>query len=162
MYCIALPFDCLLLIVVILFNHVICKHENHIYKLLKTFMSVKVSSNVRLTHEETGSKCMDLWSYYFKLAWTNRWRKMRFLATRNAMAIVWLKCHCKDVIMNAMASQITGVSIVYSSVGPGADQRKHQSSASLAFVRGIHRWPVDSTYKRPVTRKMFQFDGVIM
>ena len=44
--------------------------------------------------------------------------------------------------MSAMASQITGVSIVYSSVYSGADQRKHQNSASLAFVRGIHRWPV--------------------
>ena len=67
-----------------------------------------------------------------------------------------------DVIMSAMAFQITGVSIVYSTVGSGADQRKHQSSASLAFVRGIHRWPVNSPHKRPVTRKMFPFDDVIM
>ena len=37
-----------------------------------------------------------------------------------------------------------------------------QSSASLAFVRGIHRWPVNSPYKWPVTRKMFPFDDVIM
>ena len=44
----------------------------------------------------------------------------------------------------------------------GADQRKHQSSASLAFVRGIHRWPVNSPHKGPVTRKMFPFDDVIM
>ena len=44
----------------------------------------------------------------------------------------------------------------------GADQRKHQSSASLAFVRGIHRWPVDSPQKGPVTRKMFPFDDVII
>ena len=42
------------------------------------------------------------------------------------------------------------------------DQRKHQSSASLAFVRGIHRWPVNSQHKWPVTRKMFPFDDVIM
>ena len=40
--------------------------------------------------------------------------------------------------------------------------RKHQSSASLAFVRGIHRWPVNSPHKGPVTRKIFLFDGVIM
>ena len=64
--------------------------------------------------------------------------------------------------MSAMTSQITGVSIDFSSVGSGADQRKHQSSASLAFVRGIHRWPVNSPHKRPVTRKMFPFDDVIM
>ena len=44
----------------------------------------------------------------------------------------------------------------------GADQSKHQSSASLAFVRGIHRWPVNSPHKSPVTRKMFPFDDVII
>ena len=43
-----------------------------------------------------------------------------------------------------------------------ADQRKHQSSALLAFVRGIHRWPVNSPHKWPVTRKIFPFDDVIM
>ena len=41
--------------------------------------------------------------------------------------------------MGAMASRITSVSIVYSIVWTGVFQRKHQSSASLAFVRGIHR-----------------------
>ena len=66
--------------------------------------------------------------------------------------------HHSDVIMSAMASQITGVSIVRSVVGSGADQRKHQSSASLAFVRGIPRWSVNSPHKIPVTRKMFPFD----
>ena len=59
--------------------------------------------------------------------------------------------------MSAMASQITRLPIVYSTVYLGADQRKYQSSASLAFVRGIHRWPVNSLYKWPVTRKMFQY-----
>ena len=44
----------------------------------------------------------------------------------------------------------------------GADQRKHQSPALLAFVGGINRWPVDSPHKGPVIRKMFQFDDVIM
>ena len=60
-----------------------------------------------------------------------------------------------------MASQITGISIIYSSVCSGSDQRKHQSSASLGFVRGIHRWPVNSPHKGPVTRKIFPFDDVI-
>ena len=64
--------------------------------------------------------------------------------------------------MGAMASQITSLTIVYSTVYSGADQRKHQSSVSLAFVRGIHRWPVNSPLKWPVTRKMFSFDDVIM
>ena len=67
-----------------------------------------------------------------------------------------------DVIMSAMASQIISLTIVYPIVYSGADQRKHQSSASLAFVRGIHRWPVNSPHKRPVTRKMFPFNAVIM
>ena len=64
--------------------------------------------------------------------------------------------------MSAMASQITGVSIVCLIVCSGADQRKHHSSASLAFVAGIHRWPVDSPHKGPVTRKMFPFGDIIM
>ena len=64
--------------------------------------------------------------------------------------------------MNAMASQITGVSTVYSTFCSGADQRKHTSSASLAIVRVIHRLPVNSLHKGPVTRKIFPFDDVIM
>ena len=70
--------------------------------------------------------------------------------------------HYSDVIMGTMASQITSLLIVYSTVYSSADQRKHQSSTSLAFVRGIHRWPVNSPDKRPVTRKMFPFDDIIM
>ena len=64
--------------------------------------------------------------------------------------------HYNDFIMSAMASQITSLAIVYSTVYSGADQRK-KSSASLAFVQGIHRWPVNSLHKGPVTRKMFPF-----
>ena len=64
--------------------------------------------------------------------------------------------------MGMMASQITSLTIVYSTVYSDADQRKHQSSASLAFVWGIHRGPVNSPHKGPVTRKMFPFDDVIM
>ena len=61
-----------------------------------------------------------------------------------------------------IASHITSLTIVYSTVYAGADQSKHQSSASLAFVWGIHRGPGNSPYKWPVTRKMFPFDDVIM
>ena len=64
--------------------------------------------------------------------------------------------------MGAMASQITVVSTVCSVVCSGADQRKHRSFAWLVFLRGIHRSPVDSPHKGPVTRKMFPFDDVIM
>ena len=64
--------------------------------------------------------------------------------------------------MGAMASQITSRTIVHLTVYSGADQRKYQSSTSLAFVWGIHRSPVNSHHKGPVTRKMFPFDVVIM
>ena len=64
--------------------------------------------------------------------------------------------------MTAMASQIASLTIVYSTVYSGTDERKHQSSALLAFVRGIHRSPVISPQKWPVTRKMLPFDDVIM
>ena len=80
----------------------------------------------------------------------------RFVRAKSALL------HYSDVTMNVIVSQITGVSIVCSTVCSGADHRKHQSSVSLAFVRGIHRRPVDSLHNRPVTRKMFSFADVIM
>ena len=64
--------------------------------------------------------------------------------------------HYNDVIMSALASRITSLAIVYSTVY--SDQGKHQTFASLAFVRGIQRSP----YKGPVPRKMFPFDDVII
>ena len=70
--------------------------------------------------------------------------------------------HHNDVIMNTMASQITSLMIVYSNVYSDEDQRKHQRSASLAYVRGIDRSTVNSPHKGPVTRKMFPFDDIIM
>ena len=73
------------------------------------------------------------------------------------------KCaHYNDAIMSGMASQITSLTIVYLTVHSRLRSKKYQSSASLAFVRGIHRWPVNSLHKGPVTRKMFPFDDVIM
>ena len=73
-----------------------------------------------------------------------------------------LTWHYDDVTMSAMAYQITSLAIVYSTVYSDPDQRKHQSSTSLAFVQGIHRGPVNSPHKWPVTRKMSPFDDVIM
>ena len=60
--------------------------------------------------------------------------------------------HYDDVIMTTIAAQITNLTIVYSTVYSGADQGKHESSASLAFVQGIHRGPVNSLHKWQVTR----------
>ena len=70
--------------------------------------------------------------------------------------------HYDDVIMTMLESQITSLTVVYSIVYSGVHQRKHQSSASLAFVREIHRGQVNFPHKWPVTRKMFPFDDVIM
>ena len=67
-----------------------------------------------------------------------------------------MRIHYSDVKMSAMASQITSLTIVYPSVYSGADQRKHQSSTSLASVRGIHWWPVNFLHKGPVAQKMIQ------
>ena len=87
-------------------------------------------------------------------AWnTNGWWQESFRVIR------W---HYDDVIMGAMASQITSLMIVYLNVYSGADQSKHQSSASLAFVWGIPRGLMSSPHKWPVTGKMFPFDDVIM
>ena len=77
-----------------------------------------------------------------------------------AVTLGWM--HYDDIIMGTIASQITSLTIVYSIVYSGADQSKHQSSASLAFVWGIYQGPVNSPHKWPVTRKMFPFDDVIM
>ena len=67
--------------------------------------------------------------------------------------------HYGDVMIGTMASKIR---VVYSTIYSGADQRKYQSFASLAFVQGTHRGPVNSPHKWPVTRKMFPFNDVIM
>ena len=64
----------------------------------------------------------------------------KYMCTRSSGELSWLGLnHYSDVIMSAMASKISSPTIVYSTVYSGTDQRKHQSSASLAFVRGIHR-----------------------
>ena len=65
--------------------------------------------------------------------------------------------HYNDVKMSVMAFQITSLFIVYSTAGSGTDERKHQSSASPSSVRRIHRWPINSPHKSPVTRKCLYF-----
>ena len=84
------------------------------------------------------------------------------LKERKSQLITGNSIYYSDAIISAMASQITSLTVVYSTVYLSADQRKHQSSASLAFMRGIHRWSVNSSHKGPVTRKMFPFDDLIM
>ena len=101
----------------------------------------------------------------------NNWNMLQMLENSSAQAIYYRPqsdryfehwSHYCDIIMGSMASVITSLMSVKSTVNSGADQRKHQNSASLAFVRGIHRRPVNSPHKWPVTRKMFPFDDAIM
>ena len=113
-----------------------------------------------------------LWSEYILLIYSKyQWEFFRlgYFALWYQSVLVLLRCvtaiasgHYNDVIMSAIASQITSLTIIYLSVYSGADQRKHQSSASLTLVRGIHRWAVNSPHKGPVTRKIFPLDDVIM
>ena len=99
------------------------------------------------------------------MGWISKWSVHRYCYT--GPSLQWtdrvnkLK-HYGDAILGAIASQITNVTVVYSTVYSDADQRKHQSSASLAFVRRNHRGPVNSPHKWPATRKMFPPDDVTM
>ena len=103
-----------------------------------------------------------LWlSWKFGFRFIVSWSTSSF--SNDFINTVWVAAfHYSDVIMGATASQITSLTIVFSAVYSDADQRKHQSSTSPAFVRGIHRGLVNSPHKWPVTRKMFPFDDVIM
>ena len=82
------------------------------------------------------------------------------ISSQRGEILCYLVDHYNNVTMSAMEFQIISLTIVYSGVYSGTDQRKHLSSASLAFVRGIHLWPMNSPHKGLVTRKMF--DDVIM
>ena len=117
----------------------------------RIYASVVVNELILLCRIEL---LMNMW-------WRKRLRKQQWrLKIISQVTITgW---HYGDAIMGAIASQITSLTIVYSTVYSDADKNKHQSSASLAFVQGIHRVPVNSPHKWPVTRKMFPFDDVIM
>ena len=106
-----------------------------------------------------------LWyiSYALKKNMLNkRTTKPMFKRTQYRLQFSFKKSHDCDAIMSPMSSQITSLTIVYSTVYSGANQRKHQSSAPHAFVREIHWWPFNSPHKGPATRKKFPFYDVIM
>ena len=84
------------------------------------------------------------------------WKAARFcLGASSSSTLLW-RHHEPDCVSNRQPHDCLLNRL------SGTDQRKHQSSASLAFVRGIHRRPVSSSHKWPVTRKMFPFDDVIL
>ena len=90
------------------------------------------------------------------------WHKNMSSNQSSVLNCLWLYTHYIDYIMSKMVLQIIGASIICLTVCWGTYQRKHQSSASLAFVRRIQLWPVDFPHKGPVARKMFPFDDVII
>ena len=96
--------------------------------------------------------CFIIYIYATYPAWREEMfdkKEWQYIYTARTNNISWF-IHYSDVIMSAMASQITNLlnrSFMHWS--------KHQNSASLAFVRGIHRWPVDSPHRGPVTRRCF-------
>ena len=117
----------------------------------------------------SGPQCVDSWKTI--RLWCICPRQLVFgmwSTSRNMLTMLWwlwwydTGIHDGDIIIGTMASQITSLTIVYSAVYSGTYQRKHQSSASLAFMRGIHQGQVNSPHKWPVTRKMCPFDDVIM
>ena len=81
-----------------------------------------------------------------------KWTHISTSRAGHGMLNVSIRCdltalyHYSEVLLSGMGYQITGVSMVSSTVCSGADQRKHQSSASLAFVKGINRCPVNSPH----------------
>ena len=77
-----------------------------------------------------------------------------FVAKRGVWSLQW-RHNGNDGVSNH------SLTFTYLTVYLGAD-KKHERSASLALVPGIHRWPVNSPHKRPVTRKIFPFDDAIM
>ena len=137
--------------------------------------SFDVFFDLRLNKRFSKQSC----GWWFKTQWRSLWRHGNVIAvpvrqkqvsrTSNCIQhclwnIITCPCpsHYSDVTMGSIASQITSLTTVSSTDYSDADQRKHQSSASLAFVRGIHRRPLNSPHKWPVTRKMFPFDDIIM
>ena len=124
--------------------------------------SVKSSISMDLCKRDGTPAASAAESHIFALSCQYSWCIICFAAVRWWANLAHILQHYNDVMMRVMASQITSLMIVYSNVYSGAVQRKHQSTMSLAFIWGIHQWPVNSLHKRPVTWNMFPFDDVIM
>ena len=109
------------------------------------YSSIQTAATRRVFHTiEEPLERVSLWGLSFRNTWptreqgTNSRRPPHIHSFKRERKL----SHYSYILMSAMACQITGILIVCSSVCSGADQRKHQSFASLAFVMGIHLWPV--------------------
>ena len=140
----------------------ICSPQSFLFRGQQTVMQVSIITHYITSNRNRNNKLcryMYMWHMYLNLKPSSTWV---WYKTRPQPINIDGNHHYGDVIMATIASQITSLTIVYSTVYSDADQRKHQSSTSLAFVWGIHRGPVNSPHKWPVSRKMFPFDNVIM
>ena len=146
--------------------------SRHLAWYCMAFQAYACDDKLRL--QTSPGLCLPVWNSGFRI-WDGRQGSLGLsdnicsirtsaivMLTIGSMMASWYRHQCNDAIMTAMASQITSLTIVSSTVYSGADQRKYQSSELLAFVWGIHRWPVNSPHKEPVTRKMFPSDDFIM
>ena len=128
-----------------------CQHCYHWWHCRLSFMpTCSVTSDNKNNVMTTGGLDVPLDKNMDLLCFVLSWVYCQFFITVTSK---WARWHLKS-----LASQLFTQPFIYS----GSDQRKHQSSASLAFVQGIHRWPVNSLHKWPVMRKMFPFDDVFM
>ena len=119
---------------------------------IHVFVQKRYDSTANMQTSAGTSQAFEIYAYFMVIALCMY--VCIFTETTVALSVALQWCH-----NGVMASQITSLMIVYSTVYTGADQSKHQSSASLAFVQGIHRWPVNSPHKGPLTQKMFPFDS---
>ena len=106
------------------------------------------------------------WTWCFETPSCSLWRHCNGWMTWKFSTPQEMCPRCAVVVVARLSIEFTHIfSLPFNllTIAPVAkDQRKHQRPASLAFVRRIHRWPVNSPHKRPVMRKMFSFDDVIM
>ena len=118
------------------------KKTDYPFNPVFSIFEIWYSGNLCLISQKTISINLKISQYTVNsnsTAWKN------YMADKiSKVLIITTVIHYNDVIMSAITSQITSLTIVYSTVYSDADQRKHQSSASLAFVAGIHRWLVNS------------------
>ena len=111
--------------------------------------SVALNQFVKWVWKFCLSKLFPHYTVYVCIQYWPTWSAMLLWNSQRIIIITneYLTCHYSDIIMGAMVSQITSLTIVYSVVYSDPDQRKHQSSASLTFVRGIPRTKTSNVWK---------------
>ena len=138
------------------------KQNGKSYLLSNTFRYFRENDLRLMTRELTDDK----WTFFHVMAWcrqvTNLCLSQCWPKSISPYDITRAQRHYSDVIMGSMTSQITNLTIVYSAIYSGADQRKHQKLCVTGLCVGNSPGQVNSPHKWPVTRKMFPFDDVIM